>query len=117
MRLKAVKLLVLVILLGALASCATLGLKSWSTYTPKERALAILDAYNGQYADTLDLATMPNPTDAQRAVVRTKKGILKEVYPLIEIYVSTVESGKVPSQASEQKILNLLNRLGTKIGG
>jgi hypothetical protein len=110
-------LILVSIVLVACVSCATLGLKSWSAYTPKEKALAILDAYNGQYNDTFSMASNPSITPAQKEVVRQKKATLTKVYPLIQVYVGIIESGKVPSQSQEQAILNLLNQLGSKVGG
>lgn len=112
-----VKLLAGLIICLAFVSCATLGIQSkpWAERTPQEKALAILESYNSVYKDTMSMALMPNLTEAQKQMVRSKKAMLKEVYPLIQIYVGIIESGGIPSAADEQAILDLLNRLGGRI--
>lgn len=109
------KTLTLIIICIAFVSCAMLGTKPWADRTPKEKALAILEAYNAQYQNTLSMALSPNLTEEQKQIVRTKKAIIKELHPLVSTYLAIVEIGGVPSAKDEQAILNLLDRLGGKI--
>lgn len=109
------KVVISLVLLAFLCGCATLGFKAWADRTPKEKAVVFLEQYNTQYRDTFKMATDPNITVAQKEIVKTKKAILKELWPLIDVYVGIVDSGSVPSKASEDKILDLINKLGGKI--
>ena len=98
-----------------LAGCATLGVKPWAERTPKEKALVILEAYNAEFQNTLSMALNPNLTESQKQVVRQKKAILMQLYPLIQLYVGVIEAGGIPSASDEQAILNLIDQLGGKI--
>ncbi len=109
------KVLTLIIICMALVSCAMLGTKPWADRTPKEKALAIIEAYNAQYQNTMTMALNPSLTEEQKKIVRAKKAILKELNPLINAYLSIIEVGGVPSIKDEQAILNLIDRLGGKI--
>ena len=103
------------LMLVFLSSCTALGMKSWAERSPKEKALAILDAYNAEFQNTLNMALKPNLTDAQKQVVRQKKAVLTQLYPLIQLYLGTVEAGGIPSVKDEQAILNLIDQLGGKL--
>jgi hypothetical protein len=72
-------------------------------------------AYLVQYNDYLAMTKLANPTAGQIEVMKTKRGLLVQVEPLIKIYRSTVIAGGVPSVATEQQINDLLNQLGGKI--
>lgn len=89
-------------------SCAapTLNVK-----TPKQQAIVWMDVYNAQYDDTMAIMTSPNATESQKAVGRKKKEILVKVWPLLKIYVDTVENNGVPSDAAGQEITELINQL------
>ena len=105
------------VLLFAVVGCATINLgKPWEERTPQEKALTILDAYNAQYKNTMAMALNPNLTEAQKEVVRVKKATLTELWPLVDIYVTTVEAGGVPSPENEAAILRLIDRL-VMLGG
>ncbi len=103
--------LALLLTLVFIAGCATFGGKPWADYTPKEKALAMMQTYNIEFEDTMALAKEPNITEAQKKVVRAKKAILKELKPLITLYDDVVTQGGVPSAQVEAKILQLINKL------
>ncbi len=104
-----------VLVVMILAACAVLGTKPWTDRTPKEKALAILDAYNAQYQNTMSMALTKDLTEVQKQMVRQKKALLKQAYPLIQLYVGIVEVGGTPSTKDEQAILNLIDQLGGKL--
>lgn len=95
---------------------ANMALKPWSEQTPKDRLTWMISVYNAQDRDYRSMAAMPNLTPAQKTVLRNKKAIMTQVYPMIDVYRVTVEGGGVPNQQTEQAILNLLNQLQA-VGG
>ena len=107
----------MVMILMILVSCATLGIgqKSWAERTPAEKSLAILEAYNTQFADTMRMALRKDLSETEKQLVRSKKVVLKEVKPLIEVYVAIVEAGGIPSSLDERKIMEYIEKLGGKL--
>jgi hypothetical protein len=87
--------------------------------TPLEKAkdmgLYFNQTYNAQSRDTMEMATLPNPTQAQEEMVITKKAILPQVWPLIKSYDAIVKNGGIPTIDDEQKISNLINQLVTQV--
>lgn len=143
MRLTRTKLLVLVLVLVAFVfvGCQN-NIKTPDEMTPKEKAAFFLSMYNKQfdgYLDTIidpalpfaerealkesikDGAVLPadkmnpNLTNEQKDILRTKKEIMTEVYPLISLYTSYAESGSVPSAETETQIISLLDRLAATV--
>jgi hypothetical protein len=105
-----------ILILFTLACTANMTMKPWSEQTPKDRLVWMTGLYNAQDKDYRAMADLPNLTPAQKQVLQNKKKIMLQVYPLIDAYRITVESGGTPSQATEQTILNLLNQL-VAVGG
>lgn len=97
-------------------SVETMASKGWSNMTPQERSIMFLHAYNSQYRDYLEMADMTDLTEVQKTIMRAKKSVLKEVYPLIGVYIEVVEAGGVVSQDLENQILKLLNSIGSRLG-
>ena len=95
---------------------ANMSMKPWSEQTSKDRLVWMLGIYNAQDRDYRSMAALPSLTPAQVKVLKTKKEIMTQVYPLIDAYRVTVEAGGTPSAQTEQMILDLLNRL-TTVGG
>ena len=106
---------ILVLMVMFLCSCASLGMKPWGERSPKEKALAILEAYNAEFTNTMNMALKPDLTEGQKQMVRNKKALLIQVYPLIQLYLATVEAGGIPTIKDEQTILNLIDQLGGKL--
>ena len=107
--------LVIILLLG-MACAADMSMKPWSEQTTQDRLTWMLGIYNSQDRDYRSMAAMTNLTDAQKKVLQNKKKIMTQVYPMIDLYRKTVNSGGTPDQNTEQQILNLLNQL-TTVGG
>lgn len=114
------KISLLVVLVTVIAMClactANLTMKPWSEQTNKERLAWIVGIYNAQDRDYRAMAEMAILTQNQKDVLKKKKEIMLKVYPLIDAYRVTVESGGSPDVSTEQAILNLLNQLQS-IGG
>jgi disulfide oxidoreductase YuzD len=118
-------LLMVLIFLMALSSCAMGTAKSISEMTPKEKTTFMLGVYNSQYADYMSQTgyswdgekkeyvkiSTPTLSDERKEVLKKKKEILTKLYPLIKIYDSTVNSGAAPNREVEQQIFDLLNNL------
>lgn len=107
---------VAIMILLCFACTANMTMKPWSEQTPKDRLTWMLGIYNAQDRDYRAMSAMSNLTDAQKKVLQSKKKIMVQVYPLIDVYRVTVEAGGTPSHDTEQTILNLLNQL-TAVGG
>lgn len=112
---KRVSIALAIILVLFLVACAGQDVKPVSEMTPKEKATWMLSMYNKQYDDYLVVAAKPDLTEAQKEVLRKKKKIMQEVYPLIELYSSYVEAGSVPTKETEAQIINYLNELATLV--
>lgn len=107
-------------ILGALAvvfvaSCATINIKPIAEMTPKEKATFFMSVYSDQAENYKTLVASPDLTDAQRDVMRTKKQIMTEVYPLIMLYSGYVDAGAVPDAAVETQIVDYLDRLARTV--
>lgn len=90
-----------------LAGCATTG----TPLTDKQRATAMLEIYNAEYRDTVAVMSNPASTLSQRDVGAKKKDILGQMWPLLKVYVSVVDSGGTPDKASVDQLNNLINQL------
>lgn len=73
----------------------------------------MMSMYNAQYDDYQLTAAIPDLSEDQKEILRTKKEIITEVYPMIQIYISYAESGTIPSVETETLIIQQLNRLLT----
>jgi len=110
----------MILLMVMAVGCATLGLKPWAERTPEEKALAIVQTYNDEDRDVRALATaiVANPnayTEAEKKAVRAKKATLVELKPYVDIYKTAVLTGQIPSKETEDKIIELLRKLGRRI--
>jgi len=130
----------LVILLAfTLGGCASLGLKSYSEMSAYEKGLFFLKQYNTQlrntfnqmvdpaitqldrdrmYADLMEgrigAASVPiNPklTAVQKELINKKRAILVKMEPYIDMYVTVVLGGGIPSAENEQAILDFIDQL------
>lgn len=108
-------LLVSIFALLLFFGCTMDGLKPVSQMTPKEKLAWMLSFYNAQDANYKALASTPTLTDGQKEILRKKKAVMVEVYPLIELYSSYVMAGAAPTAALEENIINYLDRLGALV--
>lgn len=86
-------------------------LKSISDMTPKERVTWMLSVYNSQTRDYKAMVAKTDLTNEQKEVLRKKKAIMIQVYPMINTYTTYVDSGAVPTKEVEDQIIDLINDL------
>ena len=85
--------------------------------TLKEKGIIMLGSYRFQYEDYMRQAQRRDLTEPERDVLRIKKSIMTQVYPLIALYKQYVDEGvsdKVLRQL-EFQISDLLNRVGSTL--
>ena len=87
--------------------------KTFATMTPKEKVTFFMVNYNRIYDNTMTMATNPNATPGQKDIVKKKKAVLAQVWPLIKYYDWQVSQGQIPPPTAEQEILNLIDQLMT----
>ncbi len=78
---------------------------------PKELATWALGVYNVQYDNYKVLAARTDLTEDYKAMLRKKKKVLMELWPLLKLYTGYVDSGVIPTQALETKIIGLIDDL------
>jgi len=107
-------LFILLIILAFLAGCITLNVnkpKPISEMTPKERGAWFLGVYNSQDKDYRNMVGRLDLTNDQKRVLRDKKTIMTQVYPMIKTYNTYIDSGAVPTKEVEDQIIQLINDL------
>jgi hypothetical protein len=102
-------LTVLAVVLG----CASTGLVTPDQMTPQGKAAFVLQLYNN--ADTnyrAQFAATPVPmAEDMKQYFRTYKAVLEGAAPVIDLYVTTVKSGGLPTPEQEQQILIIIYKL------
>jgi len=106
------------------AGCATMPQgKSFTDMSPKEKATYFYGIYNRQYSDYMSQVgyakqgeewvkvSDPELSDELKDILKTKKNLLSQVYPLIQLYDNQLQFNGTPSPATEQQIYDLLNKL------
>lgn len=101
----------LILVLLALVGCAHVAEKPWSERTPKEKAIWMDGIYNVQYDEYQVRAARADLLEDERKVMRVKKQIFIEIWPLLKSYSKYAEAGVVSPVELEMHIINLLNRL------
>ena len=97
-------------LIRVFCSCATIqAQKSFSDMTTKEKTVYIMSMYNKQYDEYLSLYQKADLSNEEKETLRKKYDLLKEIYPYIAIYVNYSETGEVPSEVIENKLIDLIN--------
>lgn len=117
-----ISVLIAILFLFVLLACPKM--QAINDMSSKEKAVWMLGVYNSQYSDymittghNIDLngnwvkTKEVNLSEDQKQVLREKKKVLSELYPLIMIYDGYVEKGLVPDREMEQKIIDLINRI------
>jgi len=103
------------IALMVIGACTFDNLKPVSEMTPKEKAAFFMAMYNAQDINYRTMAAMPNLTEPQKEMMREKKMVLTQVYPLISVYVSYVDQGAAPSPETERLIVENLDRAAAMV--
>jgi hypothetical protein len=102
--------LVVVLALFVAACPYTQKLKSPVDMTPQEKAAFVLTLYNNAYDNykAQFAATLQPMSDATKDYFRSYKQVLVTAEPVIDLYVSTVKAGGMPTAEQEQAILKLI---------
>ncbi len=79
--------------------------------TPKELATWALGVYNAQYDNYAKLSVRTDLTEDYKKMLRKKKALMIEIWPLLRLYVGYVDSGMVPTQELETQIIGLIDDL------
>jgi len=87
------------------------GCAGMQTMTTKQQAAVWLEIYNAQYDDVYSVMTNPNSTPAQKSMALKKKEILIQLWPLLRMYVATIDGGVMPTSAQVVSITELINEL------
>jgi antibiotic biosynthesis monooxygenase (ABM) superfamily enzyme len=93
----------------ACAGCAQ-QVKTFYEMTPTERATFFMSVYSQQYDDYKFWQDQPL-TEEQRKIMREKKRILTDVYPMIMAHNFLVDAGLTPPVEQAEAILVLINQL------
>lgn len=112
------KRLIIVVLVFFFAfGCAQLGFQdtggeiSFTDMTTKQQAIFIMDLYNKQFDRYQKQVLEPNLTDIDKEVLRTKYGLLKDLYQYIDIYNVFVDTGGTPDEKTEAALISLIAKL------
>lgn len=111
-----VKWMVILLYVFFLTACVTAGqkddgLKSFSEMTHKERATWMMGIYNSQARDYKAMVARADLTNEQKDILRKKKSIMTQVWPMINTYTKYIDSGAAPTKEVEDDILKLINDL------
>ena len=113
------RFLALLVMVFMVAGCGIFGnvknLKL-SEMTSEQKAVWMNEVYAAQYDDYKAMVVLPGLTNAQKQVMRIKKKIFIEVWPLMNLYSGYVATGVIPTAELESRIINLLNQLMSKGG-
>lgn len=82
-----------------------------SSMKPKDKLSWMMGVYNAQYNDYQFVSSKPDLTEDNKKILKAKKEIMIEVYPLIKLYESYIITGSIINMDIENQILSLLNRL------
>lgn len=120
-----IALLAILIFNDCTFTSTNVGNKTYTQMSNTEKASWMLSLYNSQYADYMTKVGYSrtddksdwvktreaNLTEAEKDVLREKKKTLQALYPLIAVFAEQSQFGGTPSRETEEKILELLNRL------
>ena len=94
----------------ACAGCGGPQVKTFYEMTPTERATFFMNVYKQQYDDYKFWQDQPL-TEEQRKIMREKKRIFADVYPMITAHNFLVDSGVAPPEEKALAIMELINQL------
>lgn len=108
---KLLVVVMMVLLLFLVLPSCTKHSKAFQDMTSKEKATWMLSVYNAQYDDYKFQAARLDLDEVQKKLLRSKKEVFTEVYPLIMTYTGYVDSGVIPVPELETMIVTNLERL------
>jgi hypothetical protein len=79
--------------------------------TPKQNYVAAANSYKAQYSSYKIRAALPDLTESEKEMLRTKKTMLIEIWEALKIYGGYVDSGKIPSREINQRLIDLSYQL------
>lgn len=100
---------IVLIMVVSLMACATTF--NQKPLTAKQQGVVWFSIYNSTYDDTMNVMKNPAATPAQKEIAQKKKVILTQVWPLLQIYASVVDSGATPDADITKSITDLMNHL------
>ena len=94
-------------------SCATMmeAQKPFQELTLKEKAVYLLSMYNKQYDEYLSLYKKGDHIKEEKLILQKKYELLKELHPYIGVYLTYSETGEMPNDLVEQKLIDLIHKL------
>src|SRR3990170_3586350 len=117
--------LVLVLVLFLLVGCAAITNfftgtpktfdQIWKELTPKGKVALAFSIYNKQYQEYKIQAARTNRTETENVILRQKKKLLVDVYPLIQMFDLALVEGKPLDATIEVALIGYLRQLYTKI--
>jgi hypothetical protein len=120
------RICLIIIAIMFIGGCA--GMQNPQEMSPKEKLIAAYGTYNSQYAlymyDTgyvlnadgkWEKVNSPDLSDAKKKVLRTKKEILIEMYPLLLLYDGMITGATPYSAETEARLFRLIDRLGSLV--
>lgn len=115
------KLAAIVILAMWIVSCAAskedsaLSFREMST---RQKAAFLMSMYNKQYDEYIILYERSDGSEETKALLRQKKKLLEDVYPMINLYVGYADEGVIPPEIVEKRAIELMyDLLGYTEGG
>lgn len=106
-----VVIIMLVFLSGCIFSLKGESPKRIDEMTPKEKATWFMGIYDAQDKDYRNMVVRSDLTNDQKEILRKKKEVMIQIYPMIKAYNVYVDSGAIPTKIVEDQIIQLVNDL------
>jgi hypothetical protein len=112
LRNKNFRVLLSIMLIFFISSCATLNINK--PLTQKQQATIWMDTYHSVYTDSMTVMKNPNATPSQKEIALKQRDILIKVWPLLKSYTTLVDptnpDGAIQG-GNEDAIIDLMNQL------
>lgn len=91
--------------------CSTMmATKPFSEMTVKEKSIYVMTMYNKQYDEYLALYQKNNHSEEEKKILKAKYQFLKDLNPLINLYVGYAATGEIPPAEIETRLIQLINK-------
>lgn len=125
---RGIRVIVVILACAMLAGCATVNTTpdnpaQTALQKAKLTSIYFLETYKSQFKDAEAMGAMAlagKLSPGQLEVYRTKRSLLINVKPKIDLFAELVSTGTIPAAGREQEINDILNNLlaaGSKVGG